>query len=461
MPRLEFIAEGSYGKVYRYGDGKVLKEMDNLDLDNFATVLIELSTLRRFRHPHMVAFVSFDISIERTQILMEGCDRNLSQELKAFGLPGTQVATEWMNGVIAATGFLHRNNFYHLDIKPQNILIKRVPRGRIAKLCDFGCGQYRTFDMVTNHGTVITRPPENFMFMFSQDQIDELGPYVNIDQEFYGPETDVFSLGVTWVYALTQKYLFYPYKKEKDTDTRALERIVTFCKDPKAYLLRTLTEVRVSEDILDVILKMLHPDRHQRLTLQNWPGAESGYSYGVFYPIRDPKDFKDFIEKHLQEIISHRDINQSMTFLMTLDLLVRSFALTGKISVDDITVCGAIAACFFEEDYDVHEKDLPGIVRMIRLFDGIIYNDNLMISIRNMKDFETAWEKYLQVAPYLGGRVYLEAGGADFPEDIDTFASVAYQSRYGNIQTDPISPTTNRTRPIPKDTQAAAGGPAL
>ncbi len=91
----------------------------------------------------------------------------------------------WMFDMLLRTlEYVHRHGIIHGDVKPQNVMAEE--NGRTAVLVDFGLASIRPTRASGNKGlTDLFVPPE---------QADSRNPLI--------PETDLFSLGKTIVYAL-------------------------------------------------------------------------------------------------------------------------------------------------------------------------------------------------------------------------------------------------------------------
>ncbi|MCC3529635.1 MAG: GUN4 domain-containing protein [Microcoleus sp. PH2017_22_RUC_O_B] len=158
----------------------------------------EALCLARCSHPHVVqvyeVFPEMAGNIELWCMVMELIDgTNLAEYLEDNGILSEAKALSMIQQVGSALSFVHQQKFTHLDIKPQNVMLRK--RGFEAVLIDFGLarqvtapGKLRTN---SNSGTECYAPIELL------EKRAELGAY-----------TDVYSLAATLYVMLTGELPF-------------------------------------------------------------------------------------------------------------------------------------------------------------------------------------------------------------------------------------------------------------
>jgi eukaryotic-like serine/threonine-protein kinase len=158
----------------------------------------EALSLARCSHPHVVqvyeVFPEMAGNIELWCMVMELIDgTNLAEYLEDNGILSEAKALPMIQQVGSALSFVHNQKFTHLDIKPQNVMLRQ--RGLEAVLIDFGLarqvtapGKLRTN---SNSGTECYAPIELL------EKRAELGAY-----------TDVYSLAATLYVMLTGELPF-------------------------------------------------------------------------------------------------------------------------------------------------------------------------------------------------------------------------------------------------------------
>ena len=134
-------------------------------------------------------FAYFDIKGQPylVQQFIDGCD--LQQEVTIDGVFSQHQIHELLRSLLPVLDFLHHQSppIIHRDIKPANII--RRQRDRELVLVDFGAAKQATQTMLAKTGTVIGSPE-----------------YVSPEQVRGKPTfaSDIYSLGVTCIYLLTQ-----------------------------------------------------------------------------------------------------------------------------------------------------------------------------------------------------------------------------------------------------------------
>lgn len=158
----------------------------------------EALSLARCSHPHVVqvyeVFPEMAGNIELWCMVMELIDgTNLAEYLEDNGILSEAKALPIIQQVGSALSFVHKQGFTHLDVKPQNIMLRQ--RGLEAVLIDFGIarqvtapGKLRTN---SNSGTECYAPIELL------EKRAQLGAY-----------TDVYSLAATLYVMLTGELPF-------------------------------------------------------------------------------------------------------------------------------------------------------------------------------------------------------------------------------------------------------------
>jgi protein-serine/threonine kinase len=135
--------------------------------------------------------------------------------------------------VVSAIQYMHENGICHRDIKDENIL---VDENYVAKLIDFGsCAFY-------------TQDPANLneYFIVYGGTVTYAAPEIIKQEEYRGPEQDIWSLGVL-LYTLV--YRRNPFENEDDI----VDRNCTFSED-------------VDPDLNDLLMKIWRTLPEKRLT---------------------------------------------------------------------------------------------------------------------------------------------------------------------------------------------------
>ncbi len=139
--------------------------------------------------------------------------------------------------VVAGVAHAHKNNICHRDIKTNNILV--FDDGQRFVLCDFGLA--REFSA----GKLIQECAGSSYY---------LPPEILNDEDYVGPEVDMWALGILLCRLLTKKYPF-----ENPLICEKFNHAVTnaIYDMPK----------NISPELQDIICGLLCPDRTKRLTI--------------------------------------------------------------------------------------------------------------------------------------------------------------------------------------------------
>ncbi len=168
-----------------------------------ADLKAEAAVAKTLMHPNIVRFEKYSTSRDATYILMEFFRAaNLKAQIKSelVGLHGR--ARPVLEGVCQALIYLHEEGWVHRDLKPENILANRAGE---AKLVDFslsvkysqGIGKMLGFGAKkTIQGTRTYIAPETIL------------------RKAPSPQTDIYSLGITFFEILTGKTPFQGFTPE-------------------------------------------------------------------------------------------------------------------------------------------------------------------------------------------------------------------------------------------------------
>ncbi len=186
------IHRGGFGEVY-YAVSDAGKEVAlKLLTHDLDTELRGIRQCLNLKHPNLVTI--FDVKSDRDGdhwVVMEYVNgSNLEEVLTAFpqGLPLSEVR-DWMHGLVAGVEYLHDRGLIHRDLKPANI----YRENGVVKVGDVGLS--KRFDGERRHqhtesiGTVYYMAPE-------------------ITHGKYGPQVDVYSLGIILYELLTGRLPF-------------------------------------------------------------------------------------------------------------------------------------------------------------------------------------------------------------------------------------------------------------
>lgn len=165
------------------------------DLPNFERGLAifrrEAQILENVTHPNVVRIRDFFDENNTAYLVMEFLNGPTLRNIMREALPSETRIREILGSLVSALATLHEKGIYHLDIKPGNVILE-PERG--AVLVDFGAAR---------QGTTLSE-------LSSLPQTKAYAPLEMIRPErgmgdAYGPETDLYELGVTLYEMLTGK----------------------------------------------------------------------------------------------------------------------------------------------------------------------------------------------------------------------------------------------------------------
>jgi len=202
----------------RGGMGAVYEALD-LRLDRIVALKLLLGKafaeehgLRRFRrtaramarlsHPNIVSVYDYgSLEVHGAYLVMERIrGATLREELEWRGALSGPAAAEWFEPLLDGVAAAHEEGIIHRDLKPENVVRQRPEHGPpVVKILDFGIARVRPIetasDRLTETGTVL-----GTLGYMSPEQI--MGHEVD-------PRSDLFSVGVMLVEALTGRWPFH------------------------------------------------------------------------------------------------------------------------------------------------------------------------------------------------------------------------------------------------------------
>jgi male germ cell-associated kinase len=135
------LGDGTFGTVWKAvdrktGDAVAVKKMKRrFDSWGECLALREVVALRALRHPCIVRLREVVREHERLYLVFEFVGQSLHAVLTAAPeyLPLDTVRA-WARAVLSGLAFMHARGFAHRDVKPENILVGRDGRAKLADL---------------------------------------------------------------------------------------------------------------------------------------------------------------------------------------------------------------------------------------------------------------------------------------------------------------------------------------
>lgn len=269
--RIEKIGEGTYGVVYKArdantGDFIALKKirLDQEDEGIPSTAIREISILKELLHPNIVRLKDVVHAEKRLFLVFEYLDQDLKRFMDSVHMLRPMLIKSYLFQLISGVAFCHSHRVLHRDLKPQNLLIDRSGK---LKLADFGLA--RAFGIPVRHYTheVVTlwyRAPE-----------------ILLGARKYSTPVDVWSIGCIFAEMVMRGPLF-PGDSEIDQLYKIFHTLGTPNNDmwegvselpdftntfpnwPQKRIGETVTPL--DPDGLDLLAKMLTYDPARRIT---------------------------------------------------------------------------------------------------------------------------------------------------------------------------------------------------
>ncbi|OGV50114.1 MAG: hypothetical protein A2017_03405 [Lentisphaerae bacterium GWF2_44_16] len=249
------------------------------DKSIYREILARLEKLSCLKHPNILKIFSYGMFQNKIYSIMEYAEGgSLSDYMRDTCLTETEAITASLD-IIAALKYLEAENFSHLNIKPDNIMIQ----GLKYKLADFGIPTERsTSTMPVNARLWNSLPyiaPENLMEKFSS-----------------GIRNDIFSLAVTIYKLVSGKH---PFQDEKPQVT--MYNIVNL-NPPSLHEL----DKKISQPFSDTIAAMMKKKPAERPSLSELQYAFSHMTSNFNFPcVKDPL----FATKYVFDFFFHSSVS--------------------------------------------------------------------------------------------------------------------------------------------------------
>lgn len=224
---LGLVGEGGMGKAFKARDRNTdhivaIKYLADCFLKNENVTKRfkrEFDVLESLSHPGLAKVYEYGAGDGELFIVMDYVEGpNLEQVVDRGGV-ATNDFVDVLKKLCLCFEHLHEQGLVHRDVKPGNILLESVDGNLSPKLVDFGLVKVSTEDGLTKTAT-------------RMGTIEFLAPEQLANARDVGPQCDIYSLGVTAYYALSQGRLpagDYPLLHELDPDFGRLGHIIEKC----------------------------------------------------------------------------------------------------------------------------------------------------------------------------------------------------------------------------------------
>ena len=191
-------------------------------------------------HPNLIHVNEVFEANNTVYYVMEYLDGgSLRSYVRKHGSLSEHDALEMMKPIFKAVDFLHQNLMTHLDIKPDNIMLKRdADSGKIIPvLIDFG---------LSKHYDKNGKPTSSIRILGCSDGYAPMEQYVGINT--FTPQADVYALAATLLFTLTGKDPVIATELSKDKIVTSLpESVCSKVKEAIVSAMKMRKEERTQE----------------------------------------------------------------------------------------------------------------------------------------------------------------------------------------------------------------------
>lgn len=248
------------------GQNRICKKI-NIKQYSFPTM--EIAIMASFNYPHLMSLQSYAASNhfggESVGLIMDPGTCDLF-DFRINNHPITDAIAHkllrYFYHTACAIYVLHCHDIVHLDVKPENIIIK----GDTAILTDFGFSEFIPSDNETNSLNVPFREFVSCEYRGSEG-------YFPIDKEgknyVYGKASDIWSLALS-MYAIISGHSIVADASKPDHFS-AWKSSIDKLFEPTCIeknLNSHFPQLREKSDLIDLLRGMLRYDRHQRFTIK-------------------------------------------------------------------------------------------------------------------------------------------------------------------------------------------------
>ena len=231
------LGEGAYGKVYQIKDKPLAIKYIQSSFRNGLRELGELNNLKRFDHPNILKCAGFTVDKFQLGIVLPLATSDMSKIPKGTGI---DTITEWFYQMISSLHFLHKNNFYHCDIKPANILLIDGQ----AVLADLGLVGKKEIDTenvcqsIMSPQLLFRRIKKTYFNLVKNTEV-----FIKPSNEY---QDDIWALGITFYLMIPNTVIDYFHSFEKSDD---------FIEDQKQILINN----GVPDMFMPLLMALLKP----------------------------------------------------------------------------------------------------------------------------------------------------------------------------------------------------------
>lgn len=207
--------------------------------DSLADFIAEATRLSQLKHPNIVCVNEVFQANNTAYYVMEFVEgENLRSYINRNGIVNEQQLLEIISPLLHATQYMHDNNMTHLDIKPDNVMLKVDDEtGQyVPMLIDFGLAKHYDSD---------GHPTSTIRLQGCSDGYAPMEQYAGIRS--FTPQADIYALGALMMYMLTERDPIVASDQSTDKILAALpNEISDNTRNAIAHAMQTLRGSRTS-----------------------------------------------------------------------------------------------------------------------------------------------------------------------------------------------------------------------
>jgi serine/threonine kinase 33 len=319
-----YIAKGNYSKVYYGRDGRgkevAIKIINRTKITPIVLKYVyqEIEILNKINNKNIIYLKEVIEDGKYIYIITEYCNYKTLTELFKLILYEQDIHCIFKQIVLALV-YIHKNNIYHKDLKPNNIFMN-VPReldGKFdikdiqIKIGDFGFSkQLEKLENLDSLNETLCGTPLY------------LAPEILINHS-YTDKSDLWSLGIILFELI---FHYYPFGEPK-TQLELIKRITNFAESNKDIIEFSKTfspyrntvspfHIQISNILKSLLFGLLEIDYNNRIS---WLELENNtWINSIFIEEKDIKDKKEDIDKINNSMLSMSSIGEENT---TIDII--------------------------------------------------------------------------------------------------------------------------------------------
>jgi len=265
---LKVVGDGAYGLVYKAlnkSSGEIVaikKIKKKFNTWDECMSLREIKSLRKLSHPNIIKLKEVIRSNNELHLIFEYIEQNIYQLTKNKSIDNQTIKSiiyQTLSGLL----YMHKNGFFHRDMKPENILIQNDS----LKIADFGLAR-----------EIRSKPP----FTDYVSTRWYRAPEILLRSTSYNSPVDIFALGAIMAELYIGRPLF-PGSNEHDQIAKVCSVLGTPSIEmwPEGYKLASKLGLSLPNfspldfqkvvpsappEAIDLMLKMMHFDPQKRFT---------------------------------------------------------------------------------------------------------------------------------------------------------------------------------------------------